>query len=185
MLICIVSLVTNDIFRAAISDSNILRQFGAEMPTGLEKKGPFQCELQLLALLLLLFFTAYLGANISPQLDMASNHSSCIELRVWNGASAVLRQLGMKPTQGGTGARHTLNCQAIRTETALENEPGQQRGPICQGKTRGCNVSCLLLKQQWHNNGLREWSPAILNEQCREIHQEGSQKQETKKKNSN
>lgn len=79
MLICIVSLVTNDIFRTAISDTNILRQFGAEM---LEQKAPFQCELQLLALLLLLFFTAYLGANISPQLDMASNHSSCIELRV-------------------------------------------------------------------------------------------------------
>lgn len=101
MLICIVSLVTNDIFRTAISDTNILRQFGAEMPTGLEKKGPFQWSAKLHQLLALLFFTAYLGANISLQLDMASNHSSCIEMRVWNGASAVLRQLGKNHRRAG------------------------------------------------------------------------------------
>lgn len=123
---------------------------------GLEKQGPFHCELhQLLALLLLLFFATYLGANISLRLDMASNHSGCIEMRIWNGASAVLRQLGKKPPQGGTDARHALNCQAIRAETALENEPGQMCWPICQGKMRGCNVSCLTVEAQSHSNGQR------------------------------
>lgn len=68
----------------------------------------------------------------------------------------VLRQLGQKAPRDGMDARHALNCQAICAETALESEPGQLRWPICQGKTRGGNVSRLTVEAQKHSNGMRE-----------------------------